>query len=245
MYVRYASLHDIAGKLRNGELDLISYINDACDWIDKTEPIIEALLPEQNRRKRLLLEAGLLLKKFPLPSTRPQLFGVLVGIKDLFNIDGFDTQAGSSLPPELFQGIESAVVTELKKQGALILGKTVSTEFAYFQPGPTSNPLNPNHTPGGSSSGSAAAVAAGFCPLAFGTQTIGSIIRPASYCGIAGFKPSFGRLSTSGVFPFSQSADHIGFMTQTLEDLTFASSVIIPGWKTLPHPEKAPIIGVP
>lgn len=245
MYTRPASLVQIAGQLRNGELDLIQYINDACDWIESTEPVIEALLPEKNRKKRLLLEADLLLKRYPLASQRPALFGVLVGVKDLFNVAGFRTQAGSELPPEVFEGPESEVITSLKNQGALILGKTVSTEFAYFQPGPTSNPLNPNHTPGGSSSGSAAAVAAGYCPLAFGTQTIASIIRPASFCGIAGFKPSFGRLSTQGVFPFSQSADHIGFMTQTFSDLEFAASLIIPGWKQLPAMDRAPVIGVP
>ena len=101
----------------------------------------------------------------------------------------------------------------LKDAGALILGKTVTTEFAYFAPGPTRNPHNLDHTPGGSSSGSAAAVAAGFCALALGTQTIGSIIRPAAFCGVVGFKPSYDRISREGVIPLSPSLDHVGFFT--------------------------------
>jgi Asp-tRNA(Asn)/Glu-tRNA(Gln) amidotransferase A subunit family amidase len=200
LYTREASLRQLAEQLRSGELDIITYINEANDWIEETEPIIQALIFEENRQQRLIREAEALLWKYPNPDDRPPLFGVLIGVKDLFNVDGFQTQAGSMLPPAEFEGAEASIITDLKNQGALILGKTVSTEFAYFQPGPTGNPLNPNHTPGGSSSGSAAAVAAGYCPLAFGTQTIASIIRPASYCGIAGFKPSFGRVSTQGVF---------------------------------------------
>src|SRR5258707_6068356 len=90
------------------------------------------------------------------------------------------------------------------------MGKTVTTEFAYFEPGPARNPRNPAHTPGGSSSGSAAAVAAGLCPLALGSQTVGSVIRPAAFCGVVGFKPSFGRISTAGVIPLSPSVDHVG-----------------------------------
>lgn len=245
MYTRKASLLQISEDLRSGELDLIKYINDTCDWIEATEPIINALLPEKHRRERLLQEANNLLNSYPEPDSRPSLFGVLVGVKDLFNVDGFPTQAGSTLPPDVFAGPEAEIITNLKNMGILILGKTVSTEFAYFQPGPTSNPINPNHTPGGSSSGSAAATAAGYCPLAFGTQTIASVIRPASFCGITGMKPSFGRISTQGVFPFSQSADHIGFFAQTVNDLELAASCIIPNWKHLVLPDYAPVIGVP
>src|SRR5690606_25275669 len=111
-------------------------------------------------------------------------------------------------------GPEAEVVTALRRAGALILGKTVTTEFAYFQPGPTRNPHHPDHTPGGSSSGSAAAVAAGYCPLALGTQTIGSVIRPAAFCGVVGFKPSQDRISSGGLIPLSPSADHVGLFTQ-------------------------------
>ncbi len=142
---------------------------------------------------------------------RPPLFGIPIGIKDIFHVNGFSTHAGSRLPPKQLMGEEAKCVSDLKKAGALILGKTVTTEFAYFEPGPTMNPHNPNHTPGGSSSGSAAAVAAGLCPLALGSQTIGSIIRPASFCGVVGYKPSYDRISRDGVIPVSPSLDHIGF----------------------------------
>ena len=167
-----------AASLRSGETDLLSYIHTICDRIDAEEPLIQAFVPEPARRQRLTDAAKELLSRFPDPADRPPLFGQLVGVKDIFRVDGFATQAGSQLPATLFAGAEAAVVTRLKESGALIAGKTVTTEFAYFQPGPTRNPRNPAHTPGGSSSGSAAGVAAGFFPLALGTQTIGSIIRP-------------------------------------------------------------------
>src|SRR6267142_2747496 len=145
--------------LRNGEVDLLRYVNDLCDRIDAGEEQIHALIPETNRRARLLHDAEKLLKQFPDPRSRPLLFGVPIGVKDIFNVDGFVTRGGSKLPPELFAGPEASSVTALRIAGALILGKTVTCEFALFEPGPTRNPHNPAHTPGGSSSGSAAAVA--------------------------------------------------------------------------------------
>ena len=151
-------------------------------------------------------------------------------MKDIFHVKGFLTRAGSGLPVDLLTGPEAESVTQLKQAGALILGKTVTTEFAYFAPGPTRNPRNPAHTPGGSSSGSAAAVGAGLCPLALGTQTIGSILRPASFCGVVGFKPSFGRISSAGVIPFAVSLDHIGFFTQDVAGATLAAAVLCKNW---------------
>ena len=121
-------------------------------------------------------------------------------------------------------------MTRLKQNGALIAGKTVTTEFAYFQPGPTRNPRNPAHTPGGSSSGSAAGVAASFFPLALGTQTIGSIIRPAAFCGVIGYKPSFDRIPTAGLLYFSRSLDHVGLFSQDVAAMTLAASVLCDGW---------------
>ena len=116
------------------------------------------------------------------------------------------------------------VVERLRNLGATIFGKTVSTEFAWRHPGPTVNPWNRDHTPGGSSSGSAAAVAAGLVPLALGTQTLGSIIRPAAFNGIVGFKPSFGAIPRIGVHPLSPSLDHVGFFARRLDDVAFALS---------------------
>jgi Asp-tRNA(Asn)/Glu-tRNA(Gln) amidotransferase A subunit family amidase len=238
------TVQSLAAKLISGELPLRTYVKSALQHIDSLEPSIQALLPEPDRGERLLHEADDLLATYPSPASRPPLFGILIGIKDLFNVDGLPTQAGSKLPSEAFQGKEAEVVTILKKAGALILGKTVSTEFAYFSPGPTHNPLNLNHTPGGSSSGSAAAVAAGYCPLALGTQTIASIIRPASYCGVYGFKPSWGRISLAGVFPFSQAADHVGFFARSIEDLTFLTYSLYPNYQSPATPPEPRLGGV-
>ncbi|MGZ4032387.1 MAG: amidase family protein, partial [Tumebacillaceae bacterium] len=170
-----ASLVETVAKLRSGELDLIDYIEYICHRIEETEPHVRALLPEENRRERLLREATALQERFPTSDERPPLYGVPVGIKDLFNVDGFPTQAGSRLPAELFAGPEASVITTLRAAGALILGKTAMDEFAYADPSPTRNPHNLAHTPGGSSSGSAAAVATGITPLGIGTQTTRSI----------------------------------------------------------------------
>ncbi len=184
MLISPAPLAATANALRSDQLDLLTYLDEMCNRIDAAEPLIHALLPEPGRRQRLLSEAEALQKRFPDPASRPPLYGILLGVKDIFHVDGFPTRAGSQLPAELFAGPEAACVTLLRNAGALILGKTISAEFAWIEPGPTRNPRNLDHTPGGSSSGSAAAVAAGFCPLALGTQTIGSTIRPAAFCGI-------------------------------------------------------------
>jgi Asp-tRNA(Asn)/Glu-tRNA(Gln) amidotransferase A subunit family amidase len=125
-----------------------------------------------------------------------------------------------------------------------VLGKTVTTEFAYFEPGPTGNPHNLAHTPGGSSSGSAAAVAAGICPLALGSQTVGSVIRPAAFCGVVGFKPSYGRISTEGVIPFSVSADHVGLFAQDVEGMALVAGLLGAGWQPA-EARGLPALGVP
>ena len=162
----------------------------------------------------------------------------------IFGVAGMPTRAGNKLPAELFAGPEAACVTALKNAGALILGKTITTEFAYFAAGPTRNPYQVNHTPGGSSSGSAAAVAAGMCPLALGSQTIGSVIRPAAFCGVVGFKPSYGRISTDEVLPVSPSFDTVGFFTSDVESAEVAASVLVEGWSP-DCPTAAPVLGVP
>ena len=233
--------------LRSGEIDLIAHVGAICDRIDAEDPKIQALLPEPGRRQRLLSEAEALLAQFPDPVGRPPLFGLLVGVKDFFRVDGFPTKAGSKLPAELFEGRESAVVTLLRRNGALIAGKAVTTEFAYFQPGPTRNPHNLDHTPGGSSSGSAAGVAAGFYPLALGTQTIGSVIRPAAFCGIIGFKPSYDRIATADMLFFSPSVDHIGLFTQDAATMRLACSALCQDWEeSVGAPsDRFPVLAVP
>lgn len=248
MYTTESHLSKIAQVLEDNSLSLADYINQTCDRIDEVEPKIQALLPEENRRNRLLKEAADLLKRYPLPESRPPLFGIPVGIKDIIRVDGFPTKAGSKLPEELFKGEEASIVRKLRDAGALILGKTVTTEFAYFEPGPTRNPHNTNHTPGGSSSGSAAAVAAGYCPLAIGTQTIGSVIRPAAYCGIVGFKPTYNRIPNDGIIFFSKSVDQIGIFTQDIEGLKLAASILCTDWNRETADknfDRIPVLGVP
>jgi Asp-tRNA(Asn)/Glu-tRNA(Gln) amidotransferase A subunit family amidase len=204
-----------------------------------------AFVPEERRFERLRGDAEALLEKYPDPEKYPPLFGAMVGVKDIFQADGFTTRAGSQLPPEVIQGEEAEVVTQIKELGALILGKTVTTEFAYFAPGPTRNPHNLEHTPGGSSSGSAAAVAAGMAMLTFGTQTIGSISRPASFCGVVGYKPSFNRLSKAGVIPLSQSLDHVGVFAPDLGMIKLYAEHLLPDYQAPSVPVKNPVLAVP
>jgi Asp-tRNA(Asn)/Glu-tRNA(Gln) amidotransferase A subunit family amidase len=241
-----APLAATAAALRSGQIDLLTYIDKVCNRIIATDPLVHSLLPEANCRTRLRADAAALQARFPDPASRPPLYGIPVGVKDVFRVDGFPTQAGSQLPPELFAGPEASCVTLLRRQGALILGKTVSTEFAYYEPGPTRNPHNLEHTPGGSSSGSAAAVAAGFCPLALGTQTIGSTIRPAAFCGIVGFKPSYDRIPTDGLIMCSESLDTVGLFTQDNAGIALAASVLCKNWQPVEAASASlPVLGVP
>ncbi|MCY4411046.1 MAG: amidase [Caldilineaceae bacterium] len=236
-----------AAALRSGDVELVAHVQTVCDRIDVEDSLIQALLPEPGRRQRLTREAEALLARYPDPEERPPLFGLLVGVKDFFRVDGFPTKAGSKLPAALFEGTESDVVTRLRENGALIAGKTVTTEFAYFQPGPTRNPHNTEHTPGGSSSGSAAGVAAGFYPLALGTQTIGSVIRPAAFCGIIGFKPSYDQINTAGMLFFSKSVDHAGVFSQDVATMKLACSALFGSWDSseCAPPDGLPALAVP
>jgi len=147
------------------------------------------------------------------------LHGVPVGIKDIFDTADMPTENGSVLNAGRTPARDATAVSLLRAAGAVIMGKTVTTEFAYFAPGKTRNPHNPEHTPGGSSSGSAAAVAAEMVPLALGSQTNGSTIRPAAYCGAVGFKPTHGLISRHGVFALSRTLDHVGLFARTIDDI--------------------------
>lgn len=239
--MRYSLVED----LRSGHLPLPDFLAQAEAQFREREPSILCFLPEQDRFGRLQVESEALLLQYPDLINRPLLFGALAGIKDIFHVDGFLTQAGSRLPAEMLQGQEAESVRRLKNAGALILGKTVTTEFAYFTPGPTRNPYNAEHTPGGSSSGSAAAVAAGFCHLALGTQTIGSIIRPASFCGVVGLKPTYDRISRAGVIPLSPSLDHVGVFTSDVDTAIQAARILFADWDEPIPPMKEPVLGVP
>lgn len=238
------NLQSLILNLRSGESDLLAYLDQLEARFAEREPEVLAFVPEDGRFLRLRHQAQQLLQKYPNPAVRPSLFGLPIGVKDIFHVDGFVTRAGSQLPPDILQGDEAESVTILRQAGALILGKTVTTEFAYFGPGPTRNPHNPAHTPGGSSSGSAAAVAAGLAPFAFGTQTIGSINRPAAFCGVVGFKPSYGRISAQGVIPLSTSLDHIGFFTTDAAGAELMAGHLCQNWRAA-RPGRKPVLGVP
>jgi Asp-tRNA(Asn)/Glu-tRNA(Gln) amidotransferase A subunit family amidase len=154
------------------------------------------------------------------------LHGVPIAVKDLIDTVDMPTVYGSPIYRNHQPGSDAACVALARAAGAVVLGKTVTTEFAAFFPGKTANPHNPRHTPGGSSSGSAAAIAAGMAPLAFGTQTAGSIIRPAAYCGVVGYKPSFGLIQRAGVKALADSLDTIGCLARTVEDAAYFVGVL-------------------
>ena len=141
------------------------------------------------------------------------------GAKDIMETQGLSTEYGSPIYKGRIGTADAAIVRQLRQRGAILLGKTHTTAFAYRTPAPTHNPRNLEYTPGGSSSGSAAAVAAGMVPIALGTQTRGSVLRPASYCGVTGFKGSYGLLSMEGVLPFAKSLDTLGLFTHTPADM--------------------------
>ncbi|HEY2981270.1 MAG TPA: amidase [Anaerolineales bacterium] len=225
--------------------DLFERLQTAEARFAAEEPRVHAFLPEPERFTRLRAEADALVDRFPNAAERPPLFGLLVGVKDMFQVEGFVTQAGSRLPAEVLQGAQAVSVTRLKTAGALMLGKTVTTEFAYFSPGPTRNPHALEHTPGGSSSGSAAAVAAGMSALALGTQTIGSIIRPAAFCGVFGLKPTYDRISKAGVIPLSPSLDHVGFFAPDVFTALRVAPVIYNEWDGAIPARTKPILGIP
>lgn len=243
-FERHKSLAKLAESLRAGELLLLDYLAQLEAYFAQREPEVLAFVPEDGRFQRLRREAKVLLGHYPDVEKRPLLFGVPIGVKDIFHVDGFITRAGCRLPAEVLQGAEAASVTALRRAGALILGKTVTTEFAYFAPGPTRNPHNLAHTPGGSSSGSAAAVGAGLSPLTFGTQTIGSVNRPAAFCGVVGYKPSYGRIAKTGVIPLAASVDHVGLFAPDVAGIELAAGLLCAHWQPL-VPSRPPVLAVP
>jgi len=154
------------------------------------------------------------------------LHGIPVGIKDIFDTADYPTECGSPIFAGRRPDADCAAVRKLREAGAVIIGKTVTTEFAYFNPGPTRNPRDLKRTPGGSSSGSAAAVAAGMVPLAIGSQTNGSVIRPAAFCGVFGIKPTHGLISRAGALTLSRKLDHVGAFARSVDDLALILDVL-------------------
>jgi len=163
------------------------------------------------------------------PTGRGKLSEIPFGVKDIIETRGLATEYGSPIYKGRIGTTDAAIVHEMRKRGAVLVGKTRTTAFAYQTPPPTRNPHDLEHTPGGSSSGSAAAVAARMVPVAIGEQTRGSVLRPASFCGVTGFKPSYGLLSMDGVLPLAKSLDTLGFFTNTSGDMMAL-------WESLGHP---------
>lgn len=170
---------------------------------------------------------------------RGPLHGVPVGVKDIFHVAGMPTTAGARPWAHRKPGEDAASVALVRAAGAVILGKTHTTEFAYRDPAPTKNPWKDGHTPGGSSAGSAAAVAARMIPLALGSQTVGSVLRPAAYCGVVGFKGTHGLVPVAGVIPLAWSLDHVGVFTRSVADAALAIGVLA-SRDLAPEPIRAP-----
>lgn len=183
----------------------------AWQWLDHERAM--ELSEDADRRKKEGKAAG-------------SLHGLPLGIKDIFDTRGIPTEMGSPLFKDNVPQASARVVEKIEQAGGFVMGKTVTAEFAFLTPGKTRNPWNPGHTPGGSSSGSAAAVAAGFVPAALGTQTNGSIIRPAAFCGIVGFKPSQGTISNHSTLDYSPTLDQTGLFTRSVADAAWMASGI-------------------
>jgi len=191
------------------------------EWLEageKTEAELLDLCLQRIREREPELQAWVEVKPQPALGKGP-LRGIPFGVKDIFETAALATEYGSPIYKGRKGEKDAALVRTLRERGAVMVGKTQTTAFAYFDPAPTRNPRNPRHTPGGSSSGSAAAVAAGMIPFALGSQTQGSVIRPASFCGVVGFKPTRGVLPLEGVLPFAPSLDTAGLFTQTADDM--------------------------
>lgn len=225
----HPTLRELAEDLASEATTPSAVVEDALERIHAAEPDISAWVHVDAAGARSAarhLEAS---DDLGTTGSRGLLWGIPVGVKDLIDVEGLATACGSTL-----RGREPALndadcVQLLREAGAVLMGKTVTTEFGYFAPGPTRNPANTAHTPGGSSSGSAAAVAAGTIPLALGTQTAGSLTRPASFCGVAGFVAPTGQFSMAGITGLSHSLDSLGFLARTVADLRFAWAALLGG----------------
>jgi len=218
------TIHGASEALRTGRTTSRALVDACLARIEQFEERVHAwvLVDAEGARR----EAARLDDELATGRRRGPLHGIPLGIKDIIDVAGWPTLAGSRLRIGNIAAHDAPVVARLREAGAVILGKTVTTEFASFDPPPTRNPWNLERTPAGSSSGSAAAVALGMCIAAMGSQTGGSITRPAAYCGVAGCKPTYGRVSLSGILPLSFHLDHPGPIARDVTDLAIMLSAI-------------------
>ncbi len=224
-----AGLHDLgaaeaARRIRAGTLSPSSLLAACLKRIDAVEPGVQAWVHlDRDAGARVAVQRDMEAREGRFMGS---LHGLPVALKDIIDCAGVATRAGAGDFAIRHPKDDAASAARLRGAGAVLVGKLTTTAFAYLDPSPTRNPWNPGHTPGGSSSGPAAAVAARMVPLALGSQTVGSVLRPAAYCGVVGFKPSHGRISAAGVVPLSWSFDHVGIFARAVEDCALALSVL-------------------
>src|SRR5579863_823449 len=233
------SAAEIARRVAAREVTAEAVLADCLARIAAREPVVHAFAYVDSE---LALAAARALDRGPI---RGALHGVPIGIKDVIDTADQPTQMGSPIYAGHRPACDAACVALSRAAGAVILGKTVTCEFAGMTPGPTTNPHDAAHTPGGSSSGSGAAVADLMLPAALGTQTGGSVLRPAAYCGVIGYKPTFGTFNRAGLKFAAESLDTIGLMARTLDDIALVTSVLLGGQPDAPVAlGAAPAIGL-
>ena len=213
-----------ASAIASGDLTPSQLVDSCLNRIDALDGKIKAWALVD--REGAIATARKLDQELARGQRRGTLHGIPVGIKDIYYTAGLPTEAGSRAWAGFVPDYDATSVARLKEAGVIILGKTHTTEFAYFDPAPTRNAWNTEHTPGGSSSGSGAGVAASMCPAALGSQTMGSVLRPAAYNGVVGFKPQYGRISVYGVVPVSPTLDHVGILARTVADIALVFQAI-------------------
>jgi Asp-tRNA(Asn)/Glu-tRNA(Gln) amidotransferase A subunit family amidase len=211
------TIHEAAEAIKGRRVTPIDLVEQCFAAIDRWEPLVHAWVFVD--REYAMHEAKRLTAELEKNRYRGPLHGIPIGVKDIYDVFDWPTACGSKLWANSIARQDAPVIASLREAGAIFLGKTVTTQYASYDPPMTRNPWNLAHTPGGSSSGSAAAVATGMCFGALGTQTGGSITRPASYCGIAGCKPSYGLLPLNGILPLANSMDHPGPIARDAMDL--------------------------
>ena len=223
------TIHQAAASIRQGKTTPIDLVEMCLAQIDRWESKVHAWVFVDREHARA--EAKRLTEELSKGQNRGPLHGIPIGVKDIYDVFDWPTACGSKLWEKSIARQDCEVVRRLRCAGAIFLGKTVTTQYASFDPPVTRNPWNLERTPGGSSSGSAAALATGMCLGALGSQTGGSITRPASYCGVAGLKPTYGRVPLEGIMPLAWSMDHPGPMTRYVQDLGLLLAAFADPWR--------------
>ena len=240
-------LSEAAADIRDGRITSVEMVTDCLARVEEVDADVQAWAFLD--RDHALRQAEALDEHRREGRALGPLHGVPIGIKDIFDTGDMPTELGSPLWAGRTPRRDAATVSRLRSAGAVIMGKTVTTEYAYFHPGKTRNPHDRERTPGGSSSGSAAAVAAAMVPGAIGSQTNGSVIRPAAFCGVVGFKPTHGLIPRSGALMLSRTLDHVGLFARSVEDVALLAEILAgfdeedPDTRPLARPPLAAVAG--